>query len=97
VGLEPGGDALPGMTATVALQVPVQPSLSVPLAAIADPTGTSPQVVTVHGETAHRVAVEVLDLHEGRVAVRGALQTGDEVVVGGHGALADGATVQVLR
>lgn len=97
VGLEPGGGALPGMTATVALQVPLEPSLSVPLAAVADPTGTSPVVVAVRGETAHRIAVEVLDLHGGRVAVRGALQAGDEVVVGGHGALADGAAVQVLR
>jgi multidrug efflux system membrane fusion protein len=86
-----------GLTARVALQLPVQADATLPLAAVVDPTGTAPAVLRVRDGVAERVAVTPVHLLAEGVAVRGGLQAGDEVVVSGHGRLLDGDAVQVLR
>jgi len=86
---------VPGMAAEIVFQVQVEPELAVPVTAVVDPGGHHPTVFKVHNGRAHRVAVTVHDLVEGRVTVRGALAEGDHVVVGGHGGLTDGEEVHV--
>ena len=86
-----------GLSAVVVLRLPVEPSLAVPLRAVADPTGGQPAVWAVDEGVVRRVPVSTGDLLEGRVAISGDIDEGDEVVVVGLTSLADGIEVEVLR
>ncbi len=92
--LGPGSGAAPGMSAEIVIRTREQPGLLVPLDAIVDPTGDAPAVFRVAAGRAQRVAVEVGALVNGRVVVRGALEPGDAVVVGGSVGLLDGEPVE---
>jgi RND family efflux transporter MFP subunit len=87
--------ALPGMSGEVVIQVADEPALLVPLDAIVDPTGQKPCVYRLEGERVRRTPVQVLDFVADRVAVRGPLSQGDEVVIAGHAGLLDGQRVDV--
>lgn len=99
VALDPGDDLLPGMTAEVIFRVGGQSSglLAVPLAAVLNPGGRRPEVFRLDGDRVTRTAVEVEALVGERVAVRGDLEPGAEVVVTGHTSLLDGDRVEVIR
>lgn len=88
---------LPGMTAEVAFTIDSGRILTVPLAAVLNPGGARPQVYRLAGDRAERVAIEVEALLDDRVAVRGELEAGDEVVVAGHTTLVNGDRVEVVR
>lgn len=101
---------LPGMTAEIVFAVGGEDSglLALPLAAVLNPGGKRPEVFRVDsdgdgdgdGDRGHRVtrvAVEVETLVGDRVAVRGDLAPGTEVVVTGHTSLLDGDRVEVIR
>lgn len=86
-----------GLTAEVALRVPNGPGLSVPVRALIDPVGSGPVVYRVAEDVVARVPVTLGPLLGDRVAVVGALEPGDEIVVAGHARLLDGDAVEVLR
>ena len=95
--IDPAAEARPGMTAEVALPVSAKAALSVPVAAVRDPSGTAPKVMRLHGDVVHEVPVRVLELLEDRVLVEASLQTGDRVVVAGHAFLLDGDRVVIAE
>ncbi len=84
-----------GMTAEVVLDLSADSALSVPVAAVRDPSGSAPSVIRVRGDKAEIVPVSVHELLDDRVVVRGPLAVGDRVVVAGHAFLLDGDSVQV--
>lgn len=89
-------DLAAGLTAEVRLQLPLSADATVPLSAIVDPIGAQPTVLRIVDGHAERVAIEASDLLAEGVAVRGALEPGDQVVIAGHGRLLDGDAVRVL-
>jgi RND family efflux transporter MFP subunit len=96
VTLEPGSGVLAGSTAEVILTTTTEPQITVPLEAVVNPGATRPAVFRVVDGTAHQVFVELGDVLGDRVAVRGELAAGDQVVVSGHTSLADGDQVEVF-
>lgn len=95
ISLAEGAEAAPGMTAEVLLQADDGPLTTVPLDAILNPGGSRPVVFRRNGGTAEQIAVEIDRLVGSRVAVRGALEPGDEVITAGHFGLVDGDAVEV--
>jgi RND family efflux transporter MFP subunit len=95
--VDPDPDARPGMTAEVALPVSAKAALSVPVAAVRDPSGTAPKVMRLEGDAVHEVPVRVFELLTDRVLVQGELRAGDRVVVAGHAFLLDGDHVAVAE
>lgn len=88
----------PGVPVTVELPQPeVEDAVSVPLSALVAPSGEGAVVGRVTDGSAELVPVDVVAVHGARVAVRGALSVGDDVVVRGQAGLVDGATVTVRR
>lgn len=86
-----------GLSAIVSLGLPTASSLAVPLRAVADPTGGQPAVWTVRDGVVRRVPVSTGDLVDGRVAISGDIDEGDEVVIAGLVSLADGVEVEIRR
>jgi len=86
-----------GLTAKVTLPVPVREDLTVPVRAVVDPTGEGAVVFRVSGGIARAVPVETGTLLGDAVAIAGALNPSDEVVVAGLGRLLDGDVVDVMR
>jgi RND family efflux transporter MFP subunit len=93
--LEPAPALLPGMAAELVLRAGRGRRLAVPLASIIDPSGRHPYVFRVEQGRAERVPVEVGTLVEDRVTVTAALESGDSIVVAGHGALLEGDPVDI--
>lgn len=93
--------SLPGLTAELVLDLTDDAALSVPVEAVINPGGRQPSVFRLRetdGETrVERVAVDVGNLLEDAVVVRGSLAAGDRVVVGGQRGLLDGEPVAVLE
>ncbi len=85
----------PGMTAEVMARVASSRGLTVPMAAVLDPSGRRPAVLVVESGRVRRVAVRVLELLDDRVVVTAELDVGDQVVIGGHTFLLDGDRVEV--
>jgi RND family efflux transporter MFP subunit len=93
-----GGEGLrPGLTVELVLPTTEMPSLVIPLAAILDPGAGRPRVFRVTGGRVEPVFVQVGQLLDDQVEVRGALAAGDEVVVTGVSGLTPGQQVEVLR
>jgi membrane fusion protein, multidrug efflux system len=99
--LEDSTGVAAGMTAEVLFEVgggeKGSETVTVPLEAVINPGGRQPTVFRLEDGHAHRIEVGIEALSGERVAVRGALQVGDEVVITGQGALLDGEAVEVLR
>ncbi len=100
VGLPSGPSLVPGLTARVA--VPARrpddegpPELTVPLAAVVSPFGDRSRVLRVVEGRSEAVDVTIGATRGTRVAVRGDLAPGDEVVVAGHIGLVPGEPVEV--
>lgn len=84
-----------GLSAELALKLPAEGFLALPVEAVVNPGGRRPAVLKVADGRVRKVAVEVGALAGERVSVRGALQPGDRVVVGGQRGLLDGETVEI--
>jgi RND family efflux transporter MFP subunit len=93
--LEAAPGLLPGMAAELVLRVGRGRRLAVPLASIIDPSGRHPYVFRVQQGRAMRVPVEVGTLVGDRITVTAALETGDAIVVAGHGVLLEGDPVEI--
>jgi len=87
----------PGSSVEVEFTVARPTGLQVPVAAVVDPTGSGTSVYVVDGANIRSVAVDVLDIDDAGVTIRGALSVGDEVAVTRLNLLADGHTVEVVR
>lgn len=92
----PAEGLVPGLTAAVHLAVPTGEGLTVPVAAVVDPTGAQAAVYRVDHGVVERVLVEPTELYGDAVAVLGPLSADDQVVVSGHGRLLSGDAVRVL-
>ncbi|MBX2798857.1 MAG: hypothetical protein KTR31_14370, partial [Myxococcales bacterium] len=88
--------AIAGLTAEVALQVPLPEGRTVPVSAVVDPVGAGPVVFVVREGAVQRVPVAVGVLLGDRVVVEGALAVGESVVVAGQPRLLPGDVVEVL-
>lgn len=86
----------PGMSAQLLVPSPPRAALALPVDALVDPSGSHPFVWTVREGRARAVDVSVEGLGAERVLVRGALQPGEPVVVGGHARLVAGDAVAVM-
>jgi RND family efflux transporter MFP subunit len=86
---------LPGMAGELVIRPSAGTRLAVPLTSIIDPSGKRPYVFRVRNGHAQRVEVAVRALVSDRVTVTAPLESGDRVVVAGHGVLLDGDLVKV--
>jgi RND family efflux transporter MFP subunit len=86
-----------GLTAEVALPVPVAPGVVVPVGAVVDPVGGAPAVFVLDGAVSRRVSVTPGVLVDDDVVVTGDLRPGQAVVTAGQARLLDGDRVEVLR
>lgn len=93
--LVPRDDLIAGMSAEAVVEIADETALLVPIDAVVDATGQDAAVFRISSGHAERVTVEVVDLFGDRVAVRGELQEGDEVIVAGQAALLEGEPVYV--
>jgi RND family efflux transporter MFP subunit len=97
IALDPGAAVSPGMTAEVEFLTDSGPSLSVPLSAVINPAGQSPEVFRVCEGRVERISVKVNGIVRDRVIVSGPLKLKDRIVSGGHLSLLDGDRVEVLE
>ena len=95
ISLSPTAGLRAGMTAEVTVARRKKSALIVPLGAIVDPSGRAPAVFVLEGDVARRRAISVVRMVGERVAIRGSLAAGQQVVIGGHASLVDGDTVKV--
>ncbi len=95
VSVAPEAGAAAGMTAEVVFTVHRRSQLSVPIAAVINPGGQTPELFRVKGGKAEKVRIEVSEIVGNEVTIRGPLDVNDTVVVGGHMALLDGDPVEV--
>jgi RND family efflux transporter MFP subunit len=93
--LDPQDEIIAGMSAEAVVEIAGTATLLVPVDAVIDATGEAATVFRITDGHAERVDVEVLDLFGDRVAVRGELQEGDEVIVAGQAVLLEGEPVYV--
>jgi RND family efflux transporter MFP subunit len=93
--LETMSGLLPGMAGELVLRARGGHRLAVPLASIIDPSGKNPCVFRIRDGRAQRVPVEVGALIGDRITVTAGLETGDPIVVAGHGVLLDGDPVEI--
>jgi RND family efflux transporter MFP subunit len=93
--LESRAGLLPGMAGELVIRSRTGLRLAVPLASIIDPSGKHPYVFRVSDGQAERVEVAVRSLVSDRVTVTAPLESGDPVVIAGHGGLLDGDLVEV--
>jgi RND family efflux transporter MFP subunit len=97
VALENDSEAAPGMTAEVVFKTQKISSLCVPLSAIINPGGQSPQLFVIRDGKVRKLTVEIGDVVGDRVTIEGDLEPEDLVVSGGHLSLLDGDAVEVLE
>lgn len=101
VRLEPDQGWVAGSTAELVLSLAEDEALTVPVEAVINPGGRRPSIYqvqdTADGSRVRRVWVEIGALIEDRVVVRGDLDGGDLVVVGGQRGLLDGELVDAVR
>jgi RND family efflux transporter MFP subunit len=97
VDLRPHPALVPGTAVEVLLEVAQSDALAVPLDAVLNPGSSTPSVFCVRDGRAEHVPVEVGRLDGDRALVVANLEIGEQVVVSGHTALADGDPVEVRR
>jgi multidrug efflux system membrane fusion protein len=97
VRMRQGEGLRPGLTVELVLPTAAGPGLVIPLAAVLDPGAGRPRVFRVTGGRVEPVFVQIGQLLDDRVEVRGALSAGDEIVVTGVSGLTPGQRVEVLR
>jgi membrane fusion protein (multidrug efflux system) len=89
-----------GMQAETVLDNADVEGLIVPLRAIVDPVGGDPKVYIVDGDKVREVAVKILAIANGEVAVSAPGQNlagGDLVVIAGHGSLTGDQQVRLMQ
>ena len=86
-----------GQAVQVELSINSADMLMVPLAAVISPAHGMPRVFRVRDGIVELLAVNPGVLRNGKVAIDGDLEAGDEVVVAGHGRLLDGERVRILK
>jgi RND family efflux transporter MFP subunit len=96
VALDSAAGLMPGMSAELELSILSGGQLLIPITAVVNPGGATPSVYRIRNGVAQRVEVEVAQLLGEKVAVRGDLQPGDQVVSGGFFGLIDGDAVEVI-
>jgi RND family efflux transporter MFP subunit len=89
-------DIVAGLSVRAELDLGVDNTLLVPVAAVVDPGGQRPTVHRIVDGRAERLEIDVHGLEGERVAVTGALVAGDRVVVGGQRGLLQGELVEVV-
>ncbi len=95
VALPERDDLRAGLTAKTSLSVRRTPTLSVPVEAVLDPSGTAPFVYIVRAGALERVNVQPLDIEGDHVLIDAELSDGDTVAVAGHVHLNQGDAVEV--
>lgn len=90
------GQLAAGLGVQMRLLEPVRDGLSVPLAAVVDPSGTRPSVWRLEQNEVERVVIRLGAIREGRVEVREGLAAGDTIVVEGQEHLLPGDAVDVI-
>jgi RND family efflux transporter MFP subunit len=95
VALETDHVLVAGLTAELELPVEISATRTVPLSAVLNPGSNSPGVFCVRAGAAHLVPVRLGPIVGDRIAVDGALEAGEAVVVAGHTQLVDGDRVEV--
>ena len=89
-----------GMQAEVLLDSADAEGFIVPLRAIVDPVGGDPKIFIVDGDRVREVAVKILDIANGEVALAAPgqiLAGGDLVVIDGHRSLTGSQQVRVMQ
>ena len=94
---ERSGHWYTGQAVQVELAINSGNMLMVPLAAVISPAHGRPRVFRVREGIAEMLPVNPGVLRNGKVAIDGDLEDGDEVVVAGHGRLLDGEPVRILK
>lgn len=97
VDLAPAPGLRAGLTAELVVERRQDEALTVPLKAVLDPGSSRPGVFVVREGRARHVPVSIGAIAGERIAVRGALATGERVIVAGHTRLSDGDPVEVRR
>lgn len=97
IAVSPASDVVAGMTVEVIFRAKSSSFPSVPLACIVNPGGQTPQLFKVENGAARKIPVEIGQILEDRVTVKGNVRSGDLVVSGGHLALLDGEAVTVVH
>jgi len=95
VALPKGTQAVAGQTAELVLSSQRPAALSIPTAAVVDPSGSRPSVFRVTDGVASIVEIELGELIDDRVVVTKGLSAGDQVVVAGHANLVSGEAVTI--
>jgi RND family efflux transporter MFP subunit len=94
--IEPGPQWLVGQGVDVELSWPGPSTLTVPLAAIIDPSADNSVIYRVIDGRAFKTQVTAGAIRAGRVAIEGPLAEGDLVIVAGQGQLLDEENVRIL-
>lgn len=95
VTLDPDEAVRPGMAAAVRFTTTQPDQVTVPLAAIFDPSGSAPRVFVVRDGIVHRREVQLGGTVGDRVVVVDGIEGGDEIVTAGQARLLDGDAVEV--
>ena len=88
--------AVAGQTAEVTLRTRLEDVLSIPVAAVVDPSGSRPAVFRVEGNIASLVPLELGSIVGDRVVVKSGIAAGDIIVTAGHANLVSGETLEVI-
>jgi RND family efflux transporter MFP subunit len=86
-----------GLTVELIITIAIEKQISVPFKAIVNPGASRPALFRLVEGRAERVAVELGQITDDRVAIKGAVNVGDWVVVAGHTSLTHGAAVEVRQ
>ncbi len=101
IDLPPTPGLAAGSTAELILELATDGAMAVPVEAVVNPGGHRSAVFRVvedgQGRRVEKLFVEVGTLLGDRVTVRGSLEAGDQVVVGGQRGLLDGESVEIQR
>ena len=95
VSLDRAPELTAGLTAELILTLETAPRLLVPVDAIVNPGASRPSLFVVENDRVREVAVELGSFSGQRVAVKGDVSPGDQVVVTGQTTLSDGKRVEV--
>jgi RND family efflux transporter MFP subunit len=95
IALDQANGLVAGLTAELVLDPDRAPALMVPVSAVLNPGSTHPFLFRVRDGRAEHIDVTLGELAGDRVAVQGAISSGDRVIVAGNTKAADGDPVEV--